>query len=68
MELSNVPSIEEACAKDMKTGTTEANNTPMTDILPSLRADKRNVVIDFTERTTFHGVRYIAEEGCVLRR
>ena len=34
----------------------------------SAKKDKRNALIDFTKRTTFHGIRYIAEEGCILRR
>ena len=64
MELSNFHSIEETFAADMKNGITQT----MAEILQSPKTGKSNVVIDFTERTTFHGVRYIAEEGCVLRR
>ena len=39
-----------------------------TDVVLSPKKDKRNALIDFTERTTFHGVRYIVEEGSILRR
>ena len=39
-----------------------------TEVVLSAKKEKGNALIDFTERTTFHGIRYIVEEGCILRR
>ena len=51
--------------KGMNIGADQENNRQSTS---SLQAEKRNALIDFTERTTFHGIRYIVEEGCIFRR
>ena len=66
--MFNVHSIEETCTPDMENGITKTDNPPMAEILSSPKTGKGNVIIQFTERTTFHGIRYIAEDGCILRR
>ena len=68
MQLSKVHSIEETCTPDMENVITETDNPPTAEILSSRMTGKGSVIIQFTERTTFHGIRYIAEDGCILRK
>ena len=67
MELSNFHTIEE-CPVDKGNGTSQSNDYQTNDTLPSPKVEKKNKLTDFSERTTFHGIRYIVEEGSVLRR
>ena len=66
MEQSKIDSTE-ACNFDMGNGITQKHDAT-TEVPLTPKRGKGSALIDFTERTTFHGIRYIAEEGTVLRR
>ena len=63
--MEKAQSTEEVCSSEINIEAGQENNPQSTS---SLQAEKRNVLIDFTERTTLHGIRYIVEEGCIFRR
>ena len=63
IEMSNVS--EEAYSPDMDNETNQTNGQSTAE---GLTTSGKSVFVDFTERTTFHGIRYIAEEGSIWRR